>query len=232
MELVRYIHLNPLRAGLVSSLEELDYYSWSGHATIMGNRKNGWQAVDEILLYFSTKEAEARRRYREFIEGGVSQEKRAELAENNLIHSPEAIKGILNRDNDRELADERILGSRDFVERVLKKSGELFERRGRNKIELRDLTEKICNKFKLKEKELLSPSRRRDISMARAVLAYLVFSEVGYTCTKISKILSISPSGVSRCIERGKQIWEDGERKDANKSINQQRPYSLQLILA
>jgi len=57
--------------------------------------------------------------------------------------------------------------------------------------------------------------------MARAVLAYLVFSEVGYTCTKISKILSISPSGVSRCIERGKQIWEGDERLKEAVLINQ-----------
>ncbi len=39
LELVRYIHLNPMRAGLVRTLEELDRYSWSGHAVLMGNRK-------------------------------------------------------------------------------------------------------------------------------------------------------------------------------------------------
>lgn len=37
LELVRYIHLNPLRAGLVDSLDDLDTYAWSGHAVIMGN---------------------------------------------------------------------------------------------------------------------------------------------------------------------------------------------------
>ena len=38
LELVRYIHLNPLRAGIVSSLEELALYPWSGHAVLLGNR--------------------------------------------------------------------------------------------------------------------------------------------------------------------------------------------------
>ena len=40
LELIRYIHLNPLRASLVQSLQELDKYPWAGHATILGRRKN------------------------------------------------------------------------------------------------------------------------------------------------------------------------------------------------
>ncbi|MDZ7696711.1 MAG: transposase [Deltaproteobacteria bacterium] len=40
LELIRYIHLNPLRAKLVQDLKELDTYPWSGHSTILGRRKN------------------------------------------------------------------------------------------------------------------------------------------------------------------------------------------------
>ena len=40
LELIRYIHLNPLRAGLVNDLKELDKYSWSGHSVLLGKRKN------------------------------------------------------------------------------------------------------------------------------------------------------------------------------------------------
>jgi hypothetical protein len=40
LELIRYIHLNPLRAGLVKDFRELDTYPWSGHAAILGKRKN------------------------------------------------------------------------------------------------------------------------------------------------------------------------------------------------
>jgi len=40
LELIRYIHLNPLRAGLVKDLRELDRYPWSGHSAILGRRKN------------------------------------------------------------------------------------------------------------------------------------------------------------------------------------------------
>ena len=40
LELIRYIHLNPLRAGLVNDLKKLDKYPWTGHSAIMGKRKN------------------------------------------------------------------------------------------------------------------------------------------------------------------------------------------------
>jgi len=40
LELIRYIHLNPLRAGLVKDLQELDKYHWTGHSAILGRRKN------------------------------------------------------------------------------------------------------------------------------------------------------------------------------------------------
>ncbi|MHB8986590.1 MAG: transposase, partial [Eubacteriales bacterium] len=36
LQLVRYIHLNPLRAGIVKTIEELDVYPWSGHGAIIG----------------------------------------------------------------------------------------------------------------------------------------------------------------------------------------------------
>ena len=40
LELTRYIHLNPLRAGIVNDLKELDKYPWTGHSAILGKRKN------------------------------------------------------------------------------------------------------------------------------------------------------------------------------------------------
>jgi len=40
LELIRYIHLNPLRAKMVQDLKELDKYPWTGHSTILGHRKN------------------------------------------------------------------------------------------------------------------------------------------------------------------------------------------------
>ena len=51
-ELVRYIHLNPLRAGLVDSLTQLDRYPWCGHAIVLGRQNQPWQDRDYVLKWF------------------------------------------------------------------------------------------------------------------------------------------------------------------------------------
>lgn len=40
LELIRYIHLNPLRAKVVTDLKALDEYPWTGHSILLGKRKN------------------------------------------------------------------------------------------------------------------------------------------------------------------------------------------------
>ena len=55
-ELVRYIHLNPLRAGIVKEMAALDRYKWGGHSVIMNRCKNAWQDRDYVLQWFGKKE--------------------------------------------------------------------------------------------------------------------------------------------------------------------------------
>ena len=56
LELTRYIHLNPLRAGLVKNLEELKRYPWAGHSVLMGVIKRDWQDRETILSFFGRTE--------------------------------------------------------------------------------------------------------------------------------------------------------------------------------
>ena len=112
LELVRYIHLNPLRAGLVDSLEGLGSYVWSGHAVLMGNASLDGQQSDEILQMFAKKRQIARQKYRCFVADGVAMGKRNELVGGGLRRSRK-----LDGSEGYEAYDERILGSGDFVRR-------------------------------------------------------------------------------------------------------------------
>ena len=49
LELVRYIHLNPLRANIVKDLRSLDKYPYTGHSALMGRFENDWQDMDYVL---------------------------------------------------------------------------------------------------------------------------------------------------------------------------------------
>ena len=73
LELTRYIHLNPLRAGIVESMQDLGIYPWTGHAVILGKTERGWQDRETVLGYFGRKIKEAIRRYEEFIKEGIPQ---------------------------------------------------------------------------------------------------------------------------------------------------------------
>ena len=55
LELIRYIHLNPLRAGIVNDLRTLDKYPYCGHAVILRKRKNSWQDTEYVLKIFAKK---------------------------------------------------------------------------------------------------------------------------------------------------------------------------------
>jgi hypothetical protein len=58
--LVRYVHLNPLHAGLVHNFEELAQYPWTGHRALMGGTRYAFHAVDEVLGWFASEPSRAR----------------------------------------------------------------------------------------------------------------------------------------------------------------------------
>jgi len=66
-ELVRYIHLNPVRAGMVESIKALNRYLYCGHGAVMGKTKRPWQDVDYVLGCFGKTARRARREYMLFL---------------------------------------------------------------------------------------------------------------------------------------------------------------------
>ena len=67
LELVRYIHLNPLRAKLVKDMDQLGKYRFSGHGIIMGKFDQSWQDWKAVLAFFGKQLGPARRGYRAFL---------------------------------------------------------------------------------------------------------------------------------------------------------------------
>ena len=194
MELVRYIHLNPLRAGMVKDLRELDRYPWSGHSAIMGLNKNDWQEVEEALLHFSVKEARARRNYRRFVEGGVEQGRRPDLQENRVS------KGECKEDS-----DSRILGDRVFIERVLNDTDKVY-RPKKKRIPLPDLVKRVSETLKVDQGDLYSRDRKSQVSKARSVISYVAVREMGYSGVEVGRILNLSGAAVTKSVEKGKRI--------------------------
>jgi hypothetical protein len=58
-KLVRYIHLNPLRARLIPDLPHLARSPWCGHAGILGRPRHPWQDRAYVLAWFGRSERSA-----------------------------------------------------------------------------------------------------------------------------------------------------------------------------
>jgi REP element-mobilizing transposase RayT len=87
LELVRYIHLNPLRAKLVSSYDELQSYPYGGHSAIMGKVEREWQDVDLVLALFAANIPSARSAYSRYVQDGITLGRRKDLVGGGLIRS-------------------------------------------------------------------------------------------------------------------------------------------------
>lgn len=202
LELVRYIHLNPLRVGLIKDMQELKTYPWCGHSVIMGTRELPAQKVDEVLLYFSTNQRLARQKYQEFVAGGIERGKRDELVGGGLRRVLKAIGNEVIT-----AFDNRILGSGDFVEQ-LRHEKEISDRLEMH-VGLRQLIEAVAVIYGVPEEDLCQRRRGLSLSEAKSIICYAATRELGCSGEAVGKALGISRSGVSRAALRGGEILKE-----------------------
>ena len=84
-KLVAYIHLNPLRARIVQTLQQLASYPWSGHAVLMNEVSYDWMDRDYVLQFFGSRERTARTAYLEFVEQEMGIDRQQELSGGGFI---------------------------------------------------------------------------------------------------------------------------------------------------
>jgi len=210
LELVRYIHLNPLRAGVVSDIKELSEYKRSGHAVIMGKVKQAWQDTDYVLAYFNKKDNLARKGYAAYVSEGISKGRRPDLVGGGLVRSNGGWLALkeLRETNTRVISDERILGSSEFAESVLKKANEAYERKTEllaKGIKLDQVIEIVAEHFDLDMDQIKRKGRKRSVAIARSVVCALAVDRLMMSGTDISRSLNITPSAVSKLISRGRE---------------------------
>lgn len=214
LELVRYIHLNPLRAGIVEGLKALDTYPYCGHSALMGKVEQGFQDVDYVLNILGGEHREARRRYLEFVGKGIAEGRRHDLTGGGLVRSAGgwiALKSM-RRGKDRMKGDERILGRGDFVESVLKSARENLERRHVIRARGYDfewLLSRVADICGLTPRELLTGGKQPKSVMARSLLCYWGTRELGMSAVGISKKMNIAPSTASESATRGRKIVDE-----------------------
>jgi REP element-mobilizing transposase RayT len=215
LELVRYIHLNPLRAAVVKDLKALDRYSYCGQSTLMGKKQRPWQNTKYVLGFFGKTMGGARRKYRLYVEKGISIGRRPELLGGGLIRSLggwDEVKKMRLKGQDPIKSDQRILGDSNFVMDVLLESEEKFSRRYRLKsrgFNFEKVVERVSGLFDLKRDYIVGKGRQNERVRARDLLCYWCATELKIPMAELSRRLEMSQAAVSYAVKRGEKIAQE-----------------------
>ncbi|RII27314.1 MAG: transposase [Geobacter sp.] len=211
LELVRYIHLNPLRAGVVSSLAELNSYLYCGHNCMLGQRSEPWIAVNEVLNRFGKRQKEACKSYEAFIADGVAKGRRHDLIGGGLFRSAGGWSAIRSAQSAGIFlkSDERILGDGDFVERVLGAADEEMERKSRYRqlgFDLEKLSALVGEILGIDSADVETPGRQPRRVQARDLFCYWAVRELGISATTLARRFGLTQPAVSMSVGRGEKF--------------------------
>lgn len=212
LELVRYIHLNPVRAGLARTMKDLLRYEWSGHGTLMGVRRCEWQDTDRVLGGFGGGVRQARRRYWEFLSEGLSQGHRKEFEGGGVLRSMGGMIEYVRaskKTNGRLAGDERILGSGEFVAEMLAEAEKVERRQSRLRRrgwDLASITKRGAEEAGLTPDLARGKGRTPRECRARALVCFWAVRELGYSGVEVANHLGISNPAVSLNARRGCDI--------------------------
>lgn len=207
LELVRYIHLNPVRARMVTDMDGLDSYPWSGHHVIVGKETSPWMDRDFTLLQFGKTRGKAVGAYRSFISAGFSMGHLPQLVGGGLVRSLGGWSKVasLKQHGAPEKGDERILGSSQFVMTVLREAEEKCRRQvkvGSAGDTMLHLIDEECRKRQINPQEVRSGGRRTKASEARAAIAYRATTEFGLPAAEIARHLGVTTASITRAVQK------------------------------
>jgi putative transposase len=175
LTLLRYIHMNPVRAALVSRPGE---YQWSSHSEYAGRRSQPWVTTDMALAILSPDRAHARFRYLE------------------LLAQPDELRwGIGPLEPHRDNAF--VLGNDEFLARVVAGSWQ-----PRATKDLDQLFAECRRRFNVTAEDLISPSKCRVLSAARAWLSHAALAERAATITEVARRLRRTETAIRRLMVR------------------------------
>jgi REP element-mobilizing transposase RayT len=174
LELVRYIHLNPVRARIV---HDPAAYPHSGHPGYIGKRKFPFLTTGWVLALFDARPGVARGRYARFVAEGISEGRRIEF------HAGTHQTGVVG--------DER------FVQAVAQPSPEQTNCRGAS---LDRVVMCVCQELGVTEADLIHAGKQRTPSQARAVIGWLASSTSAATLSEVARRFQRDLSGISRSV--------------------------------
>ncbi len=175
VELVRYIHCNPVRAGLVPKPDE---YKWSSHNAYIGKNPISWLTTDLVLSQFAKQENKAQVLYDDFVQDGITEEYRQEFHSGTF--------------------EGRILGDENFSGKALA----IAEEKWKSRCTLSQIIDAVCISYGIDQVILFESGKKQPGAQARAIAAYLVQEEEHLALTDLGNLLGRDLAALSRAASR------------------------------
>ena len=203
LELVRYIHLNPVRAGVVEAVEALGDFPWSGHRELLAPVAAPLIRVDEVLSLFGRRKKTARENYLRFLADGLGVDKSLKLSSGGKRVS-RALNPSLSED---DRFDDRVLGGGVFVEDLLG----VTDMAAAPSVTFDELLQRVAGHFQVEPERLRLGGKERPVARAKAVVCALALRQLGMSGTEVAERVGLSPSGVTLATRRGERLLREEE---------------------
>lgn len=174
LALVRYIHLNPVRARMVRLPAA---YAYSSHRAYLGDKALPWLTTEWVLGQFGSRINAARSRYTRFINEGKAE------GHNETFYGGQA--------------DSRVVGEEDFVKTILK-----VKPTRHHAPPMTTIVAYVCRSYSVSEKQLLADGRSRLPAEARALTAWLALKTKASTLTSLAQTFGRDISTLSHALSR------------------------------
>lgn len=198
---LRYVHLNPVKAGIVPDLDSLDRYPWTGHRSLMGMGPCRFLDSADVLSWFHDDPVLARRRLRTWMADGLGAESveagtlPSETSEGEAA-SEEPREGTQAIDPEPPVRFPSSPEDRQAIARRLRLDG----------WDPRRLIREVCRAMGVSEERLFSGRKAMEVSRARAAIAWMATARLGMRQSEVAEVLGISRAGVCGGLTRGCEV--------------------------
>lgn len=175
LELVRYVHLNPVRAGASSTPED---YPWSGHRCYLGTESIPWLTTGPVLSLLAPASDKARKAYAAFVRDGMEEGRRVEFHTGTC--------------------EGRILGDEHFSDNILTRT----DQKGEREYAMAEVIEAACAYCQISPEQLQAPGKHRPMTRARGIAAAIVQMSPHLRLTDLARLVGRDLSALGKAAQR------------------------------
>lgn len=184
-ELIRYVHLNPVRAGMRRKPER---YRYSSHRDYIRGKEPEWLTTRNVLGMFGSRLSTARKRFAQFVDDGIGKEVTLDF------------KSGSNKEHD-------LLAPDGYESEVIRRGDEKLE----SKLDLATVIDAVTREYGMDVEKLAQAGRQHKRAEARGMLTLVARQRTDATLSELARMFRRDTGTLSRSAERVRRMINDDD---------------------